>query len=127
MSQNFSRQKRLLEATHFKNVFDLPDKKLSTPYVLILIRKNKLEHPRLGLVIGKKSVKLAVQRNRLKRQIRETFRLNQHLLDNYDVVIVARKGFADVSNTELQLQFAKFWKKLSKRKVIESEVSNTNA
>lgn len=127
MSRNFSRQKRLLEAEHFKNVFDLPEKKLSVPYVLILTRKNKLEHPRLGFVIGKKNVKLAVQRNRLKRQIRETFRVNQHLLSNYDVVIVARKGFADVSNIELQTQFTKFWKKLSHKKVNESEVSNTNA
>lgn len=112
-SHDFSRQKRLLEAAQFKRVFDSPDKKLSTSYVLLLTCKNDLDHPRLGLVIGKKSVKLAVQRNRLKRQIREVFRLNQHQMANYDVVVVARRGFAEVENNELQQQFIKFWKKLS--------------
>lgn len=112
-SLNFSKQKRLLEAEHFKRVFDLPNKKLSTNYVLVLASKNDLEHPRLGLVIGKKNVKLAVQRNRLKRQIREIFRLNQHLISNYDIVVVARRGFAEIASDELQKQFIKFWKKLS--------------
>lgn len=126
VSQNFSRQKRLLEAEHFKNVFDLPDKKLSTPYVLVLAHRNKLNHARLGLVIGKKNVRLAVQRNRLKRQIRETFRINQYLLDDYDIVVIARKGFAEISTTELQVQFTKFWKILSSKKVNKPEVSNTN-
>lgn len=108
---DFSKQKRLLEAHQFKRVFDLPDKKLSTSYVLLLACKNDFNHSRLGLVIGKKNVKLAVQRNRLKRQIRELFRLNQHLISNYDVVVIARRGFDEIPNDELQKQFMKFWKK----------------
>lgn len=108
---DFSKQQRLLEAHQFKRVFDLPDKKLSTSYVLLLACKNDLNHPRLGLVIGKKNVKLAVQRNRLKRQIREIFRLNQHLIPNYDVVVIARRGFSEVPNDELRKQFIKFWNK----------------
>lgn len=111
-SLDFSKQKRLLEAASFKRVFDLPDKRLSTHYVLVLASKNNLDCSRLGLVIGKKNVKLAVQRNRIKRQIREVFRLNQHLINNYDVVIVARRGIAEVKNDELREQFVKFWKKL---------------
>lgn len=111
-SLDFSKQKRLLEPKNFKRVFDLPDKRLSTHYVLVLACKNDLNCSRLGLVIGKKNVKLAVQRNRIKRQIREVFRLNQHLINNYDVVIVARRGLAEVKNDELCKQFIKFWNKL---------------
>lgn len=111
-SFEFSKEKRLLEAHQFKRIFDLPDKKLLTNYVLLLVCKNDCNHPRLGLVIGKKNVKLAVQRNRLKRQIRELFRLNQHLITNYDVVVIARRGFDEVPNEELQKQFIKFWKKI---------------
>ena len=121
VSHNFSKQKRLLEAKHFKRVFDSPDKKLSTSYILLLVCKNDLDHPRLGLVIGKKSVKLAVQRNRLKRQIREVFRLNQHLIDSYDVVVVARRGLAEVESNELHDQFIKFWKRLSVKNSTNSE------
>lgn len=113
MNHNFSREKRLLIAEHFKKVFDSPDKKISKFNLLLLACNNSLTYPRLGLVIGKKSVKLAVQRNRIKRQIRETFRLNQHTLNNYDMVIVARKGLADLQNDQLQKQLVKIWKSLS--------------
>ena len=49
-------------------------------------------------MIGKKSVKLSVERNRLKRQIRESFRLNQDNLVGWDIVVVARKGLGDLQN-----------------------------
>lgn len=41
---------------------------------LFLALNNQLEFNRLGLVIGKKSLKLATDRNLIKRLIRETFR-----------------------------------------------------
>ena len=65
-------------------------------------------------MIGKKSVKLSVERNRIKRQIRETFRHHQMELAGWDIVIIARKGLADLDNPELAKQFAKLWKRLSR-------------
>ncbi|TDF83248.1 ribonuclease P protein component [Pseudomonas sp. H9] len=109
VSQDFSREKRLLIPRHFKAVFDSPTGKL-----LILARENGLDHPRLGLVIGKKSVKLSVQRNRLKRLMRDSFRLNQHMLAGWDIVIVARKGLGEIENPELHQHFGKLWKRLAR-------------
>ena len=114
MSRDFGREKRLLTPRQFKAVFDSPSGKVPGRHVLLLARDNDLPHPRLGLVIGKKSVKLAVERNRIKRQIRETFRLHQLELTGWDIVIVARKGLADLDNAELAKQFVKLWKRLSR-------------
>ncbi|WP_286785714.1 MULTISPECIES: ribonuclease P protein component [Pseudomonas] len=116
MSRDFSREKRLLTPRQFKSVFDSPTGKVPGRNVLLLARDNDLDHSRLGLVIGKKSVKLSVERNRLKRQIRESFRLNQDSLVGWDIVIVARKGLGDLDNSELVLQFGKLWKRLARNR-----------
>jgi len=114
VSRGFGREKRLLTPRQFKAVFDSPSGKVPGRNVLLLARENDLQHPRLGLVIGKKSVKLSVERNRIKRQIRETFRHHQLELAGWDIVIIARKGLVDLDNPELAKQFAKLWKRLSR-------------
>lgn len=46
----------------------------------------------MGLVVSKKSIPGAVERNRIKRVLREIFRLNKTLFGSTDVVFVAKKG-----------------------------------
>jgi ribonuclease P protein component len=118
MSRDFCREKRLLTPRQFKTVFDSPSGKVPGKNVLLLARLNDLDHPRLGMVIGKKSVKLSVERNRLKRQIRESYRHSQEALSGWDIVIVARKGLGDLENTELAQQFSKLWKRLARSKAV---------
>jgi len=125
VSQDFSREKRLLTPRHFKAVFDSPTGKVPGKNLLILARENGLDHPRLGLVIGKKSVKLAVQRNRLKRLMRDSFRLNQHLLAGLDIVIVARKGLGEIENPELHQHFGKLWKRLARSRPTPAVTANS--
>ncbi|RWU26911.1 ribonuclease P protein component [Pseudomonas alkylphenolica] len=125
VSQDFSREKRLLVPRHFKAVFDSPTGKVPGKNLLLLARENGLDHPRLGLVIGKKSVKLSVQRNRLKRLMRDSFRLNQHLLAGWDIVIVARKGLGEIENPELHQHFGKLWKRLARSR--PAPVVNTDS
>ena len=122
VSQNFSRKKRLLTSGHFKSVFDLPTSKFPGKNILLLARDNNLNHPRLGLVIGEKSVKLSVERNRLRRLIRESFRLNQWSLTGWDVVIIARRGLGEVENPELIQHFGRIWKRLARTNKIKPEV-----
>lgn len=114
MSRDFSREKRLLTPRHFKAVFDSPTGKVPGKNLLLLARNNDLDHARLGLVIGKKSVKLSVERNRLKRLMRESFRQHQDSLGGWDIVIVARKGLGDIQNPELTQHFSKLWKRLGR-------------
>ncbi len=115
VNRDYGREKRLLTPRQFKAVFDSPSGKAPGKNVLLLARRNDLDHPRLGLVIGKKSVKLAVERNRIKRVIRDSFRLSQTALAGLDIVVVARKGLGDLENPELHQQFSKLWKRLSRQ------------
>ncbi|WP_462380377.1 ribonuclease P protein component [Pseudomonas sp. Marseille-QA0892] len=114
VNQGFGRERRLLKPRQFKAVFDSPSGKVPGKHVLILARDNDQDGPRLGLVIGKKSVKLSVERNRLKRLIRDSFRLHQHELGGQDIVVVARRGIGDLDNPELHRQFGKIWKRLAR-------------
>ena len=119
MSRSFGREKRLLSPRQFKQVFDFPSGKVSGRHLLVLVRQNDLTYSRLGLVIGKKNVRLSVERNRIKRQARESFRQNQQQIGNWDVVVIARKGLADQSTPELVEQFNKLWKRLKHMHVPE--------
>ena len=113
----FSKQHRLLSATDYEFVFSAADIKASCPQMLLLARFNRLKYPRLGLVIAKKHVKQAVDRNRLKRQIRESFRLRQHDLPNIDIVVLARAGCASLDNNSFHHILEKQWQRLSLRAV----------
>lgn len=106
----FSRELRLLTPIHFKYVFQDP-LRASTPEITILARKNNLEHPRLGLTVAKKHLKRAHDRNRIKRISRESFRLLQAQLPNYDFVIVAKKGIGNLDNAQLFQTLDKLWKR----------------
>lgn len=113
MNRDFSREKRLLSPQHFKRVFDSPVERVSGGQILLLIYPNSLNHPRLGLVIGKKNVRLSVERNRIKRQLRESFRCHQMLLGSWDIVAIARKGIADKENAQLAKLLSKLWRRIS--------------
>lgn len=115
MSFSFSRNKRLCSAADFKQVFDKTDIKVSSRHLLILAKGSEMPHPRLGLVVAKKNIRTATGRNRAKRYIRETFRLRQDELGGLDIVVLVRKGFGELEDSELNRLLAKQWAKLSRR------------
>jgi len=112
--QGFPRPLRLLSAGDFRYVFDQADLKIHAKGMLALARFNTCGHARVGLIAGKKNVKLAVQRNRFKRLARESFRLRQEQLPTLDVVILARRGVHELDNATLQRQLHGMWKRLQR-------------
>jgi ribonuclease P protein component len=81
----------------------------------ILARESSLPHPRLGLSIAARIIGTAVARNRIKRVVRESFRLHQHELPNVDIVVNARNGAKSASNEELRSSLERHWQSVKKK------------
>jgi ribonuclease P protein component len=75
-------------------------------------RDNELGHARLGLAISKRVSKRAVERNRIKRLLRESFRRVRHQLPAVDMMVMAREQAAGVPGTQLLAEIDGLWKKL---------------
>ncbi len=96
----FQRELRLVTPNQFNLVFQEPIKAAS-PNLTILARKNDLSHIRLGLIVPKKVLKKAVDRNHIKRLTRNFFRLNQHDLPPLDFVVIAKNNIGSMENKEI--------------------------
>ncbi|MDB9736775.1 ribonuclease P protein component [Porticoccaceae bacterium] len=110
----FGKNKRLLKSSDYKEVFDNNSVRVAHPNLLILSELNGTETSRLGLVIGKKNVPTAVARNKIKRVVRETFRLTE-LPVAVDLVFLARKDLGKLSSTELATLITQSWGRLIAR------------
>lgn len=110
--ESFPLQLRLRAAQEFDAVFKQGDFRASERHLLCLARGNRCSHARLGMVVSKRNVPLAVQRNRIKRVIRESFRRNCSNLPHCDVVLLCRQGLAGMDNRSIDETLAKLWDRL---------------
>ena len=111
---NFGKCRRLLRPSEFQDIFHTNTCRVSHPNLLILAKHNALRHSRLGLVVGKKNVPLAVRRNAVKRVVRETFR-QEHFSRSVDVVVLARRGVDRLNPSETALLLQQSWGRLQRR------------
>ncbi len=81
----------------------------------VLYRANGLGYPRLGLALARKRVRRAVDRNRLKRLVRESFRQSQRSLGGIDIVVMARARAGMAPNAAVFDSLRQHWRKLSER------------
>jgi ribonuclease P protein component len=112
---SFSKTLRLLNSHDFKQVFDNAKIKVSNAEFLILACRSEHSHPRLGLIIAKKNVRLAVHRNRIKRIIRDGFRKHQHDLSNIDIIVLAKRGVDRLDNASVHEKMDKLWHKVAQK------------
>lgn len=67
----------------------------------VLCKRNALTYPRLGMSIGRKRIKRAVDRNVIKRATRETFRHHREVVDGIDIVLITGKMPKNVNRIEI--------------------------
>ena len=71
-------------------------------YLVVYCRKNGTKRNRIGLTVGAK-LGHAVERNRLRRRLREIYRLQEHrFCRGYDLVVVARSRAVDAEYRQLE-------------------------
>ncbi len=81
----------------------------------ILVRPGQADNARLGLVVAKKVSKKAVDRNRIKRIIRDSFRRHKHQLAIHDIVVLARPAVAKMSGNKCHHELIYCWQQIRKK------------
>ena len=108
----FQSSNRLKRPEEFRKVFS-SKLRSSDNSLLLIARKNGTDNTRLGLAVPKKHIQQSVKRNRIKRLIRESFRLNKDQLQGLDIVVVIKQ---DIKNDQLEFKkkLKQHWDKISK-------------
>ena len=131
---SFKKSHRLLNPKDYKMVFDGVELKQGGGYFTFLSRKNQLSCSRLGVIVAKKHISLAVNRNKIKRAIRESFRhfhpkvekvseVNTHdcLIEQeklkmfFDTVVLVKSSADKLNSSELKRELNQQWLKLNKK------------
>ena len=80
---------------------------------MILVAESSHSTARLGLAVARKHARKAVDRNRIKRIVRESFRLaSSNSLPAYDLVVLNRKQTHQLSNSQLFASLQQHWEKV---------------
>ncbi len=97
----FNETERLRKDSDFRRVYK-HGKSFANRYLVMYIMRNNLEYNRVGISVSKKVGK-AIVRNKVKRRIRESFRLDvdQKIKSGYDIVFIARVAISDMQYNEI--------------------------
>ncbi len=114
MSHKFPKSSRLLNAGEYSLVFNQTTARAAAGAGTVIGIKSNRSDSRLGIIVAKKNVKLAAQRNRVKRVVRDYFRRHP-LAEPMDIVFLARRGVAERTNQDLCSDLSKIWRKLDQQ------------
>jgi len=90
-SFGFAKRERINQAQDFRRIMKF-GKRISSKNFVLFIKRNENTFHRLGIVV-KKEIGTAAFRNRMKRYIREFFRLHKHQIrGSNDIILMMKKG-----------------------------------
>lgn len=90
-------------------------KRVHCELLMAVVTPNPTSSPRLGLAVAKRQVRLAHERNRVKRIARDYFRRHLAEWPSFDCVVMAKAGIENVSNPELQIMMKQLFDKVAAR------------
>jgi len=114
-TERFQKHQRLNKPSEFSSVFGKNERSADSCF-LVLARQNGLGYSRLGLAVSRQKLRKAVDRNRIKRLIRESFRKNQQILAGLDLVVLPQKHIEKSGNRSLQESLNIHWRRVSRCK-----------
>lgn len=102
------RSSRLLSGRDFSRVFS---NRRARDNALFRIHYAPGDQPRLGMAVSRRISRKAVERNRIRRQIRESFRLQRPHLTAGDYVVVPRPAAAGADRVRLRQALDDLWQR----------------
>jgi len=103
------RRKSDFDATHAQG------RRMGDALFGVTVRLNEAGQPRLGMAVAVRAAGSSVERNRIRRIIRESFRLHQHEIPALDIVVSARARARHAPGRELHASLAALWKKVTEQ------------
>jgi len=107
----FSRACRLTRHAEFNRVLRHRTVRLSIDPFVAFAAPGSTAGPRLGMIVGRRQLARAVDRNRVKRRVRESFRKARPRLPRFDIVVQLVRP---VSGQDLDAILARIWDQLSR-------------
>jgi len=122
----FPRHVRLTRPEEFQRLFERGRHRRTDVEGLLARSRNTGETgPRLGLAISKRILKRSVDRNRIKRLVRESFRHHYSTLPNVDLVVLAKPELSRMDNAGILQQLGVLWQRLRASYPAGRDVSQT--
>jgi ribonuclease P protein component len=108
----FGAELRLRSKLQFDAIY-AGGRRIDDRYFGLRIKANGLDHPRVGLAVAIKTAGSAVERNRVRRLVRESFRLAQHDLPPVDIVVAAKNPVRGAPAPTLRASLAALWQRVA--------------
>ena len=96
----------------FDNVFKNSDTSFSSGPFVVILKKNEISSARTGIIIQKKFVKLAVNRNYIKRKFREIIMRSK--LNSYDAILMVKNKIEEFDKLKVKKNFIDLESKIGK-------------
>ena len=109
---SFPKTARLNHPREFKQVFASGRRQSDACFTLISTHNEK-DTARLGLVVARKTLRRAVDRSRIKRLVRESFRLHRGQLPARDIVVMPRQSVGAKPGKMLRDSLSHHWKQMA--------------
>jgi len=105
------RARRLRSPAQFKHVY-AQGRRVGNDFFSANSNANGLSSARLGMSVAARLLRRAVDRNRVRRLIRESFRVRRAQLPGLDIVIGVRAAVKAADNAQLRAALEQLWQKI---------------
>jgi ribonuclease P protein component len=120
--QVISKLVMIRKTDEFSSVFSFR-KRFSTAFLVVHYEPNAVAETKVGFVIAKKTAKLAVDRNYMRRVLRELCRQELHVLTGVNIVIQVKKPFKNRDFLFLKQELVMLFDKI-RHKVMQKTVED---